>query len=455
MTLSYCWGGEAEHHFKTTKEHYDGFKRGIDYASLPLTHREAILTTLFLGVRFLWIDSMCIIQDDAHDWEAEAARMSSVYANSLLTLAATSSSGPQEGLLNPYQSGFHTVLDGDKVMLRMETHQTIDTPSAPLNTRGWTLQETVLSPRSVCFGKDQWLWRCASRHATEDGFVDEDSSHGGGGFGLIQMASIAREGAGADGRAYFRHWYALAANYSRRGLTFRRDKLGAIAGLAGAFTKHTGCTYVAGLWAEDIAVGLMWNATSRGVTREAGAIPSWSWTSVDGEVMPPHLRGPSVSAPLLTLASIEQQWDGVPLSSRLLVAQLTVEGSLIQATLGQQSMTQKLRHHLTTGPGSEPESEEIIGEAFLDSSLAADGQPISVWCLRAFSVLASDGKPENYVLLLVPAQQEEQQDSDGGPRAYQRLGTGVIWEKGRRATSEASEGRDTFAEARTARVVLV
>lgn len=441
-TLSYCWGADPKHHFITTKQNLDEHKRGIDFSSLPLTQRETILATLILGVRYIWIDSLCIVQDSAEDWQIEAAKMRSVYSNSLLTLAATSAKSPEDGLLNPFQAAKCVSVHGETVMIRFETHETIDKASEPLNTRGWTLQEAVLSPRVVCFGSEQWLWKCPSRYATEDGLIDRPQLAQ---ESLNQWAGIARQGSGDDGNNYFRHWYRLVSNYSKRALTFQSDKLKAIAGLADTFARHTGYQYVAGLWVEDLATGLMWTSTSRGVARDAGSIPTWSWISVEGEVI--ALGFPRASAPKIELLNVEQQWEGVPLSSNLKAARLTVKGPMIQATLGKRSMTQMLRFHLNPAPGS----EEILGEVFLDNTMPIEEEVSTIWCLFVHSVKDTAEEQEHFVLVLVPVSGETASD---GIKTYRRIGIAVIWNKSRMSDGEG-KGNDTFAGASEASVVLV
>lgn len=104
--------------------------------------------------------------------------MSAIYANAELTLAATAYHNPQGGLLESLQCARFVPIDDDDdvAVIRMQTHMDVDSPSEPLNTRAWTLQEAVLSRRIVSFCSDQWLWKCASRYATEDGLEDRPST---------------------------------------------------------------------------------------------------------------------------------------------------------------------------------------------------------------------------------------------------------------------------------------
>lgn len=439
IALSYCWGTDTQYHFKTTQGNLDEHKQGINFDTLPLTQREAILASLFLGIRYLWIDAMCIIQDSAADWEVEAAGMRSVYSNAVLTLAATFSHGPKDGLLNPLQGACCVSIHDESVMIRMETHRDIDASSEPLNTRAWTLQEAVLSPRMVSFGSEQWLWKCPSRYATEDGLLDGPQSVK---EGSPQWASILAASADDDG-AYLKHWYQLVSNYSRRELTYQSDKLKAIAGLADIFAKQTGYQYVTGLWVEDIARGLMWQSTSRGVRRVRGPVPSWSWASVDGVVLIQDFSGSHSS---LSLLKVEEEWEGEALTSPLKSARLTVSAPSIQVSLGTQSLTQKLRYRLV----NPDRPEEILGEAFLDSLEPVERGLTEIWCLEVFLVTSSTDESERFVLLLVPSRHE---DNCSGASKYSRIGIGVIWTKSRFNGSE--EGCDIFQGAATTDMILV
>jgi hypothetical protein len=95
LTLSYCWG-KAQIITTTTETKQERMKE-ISWSSLSKTFRDAVIVSRHLGFRYLWIDSLCIIQDDKQDWEREAARMALIYKGSQLTIAVTSSKDGSEG----------------------------------------------------------------------------------------------------------------------------------------------------------------------------------------------------------------------------------------------------------------------------------------------------------------------------------------------------------------------
>lgn len=97
LTLSHCWGKSSEDLLTTTKETYEERKAGISISSLPPNFRDAVILTRLLGVRYLWIDALCIIQGSVEDFEAEGLKMGSIYGNSLCCIVATSASSCSEG----------------------------------------------------------------------------------------------------------------------------------------------------------------------------------------------------------------------------------------------------------------------------------------------------------------------------------------------------------------------
>ena len=160
VTLSYCWGDNVGH-FTTTRATASARKDGIIISELPKTFRDAIIMARALKVRYLWIDSLCICQDDHKDWERESARMAAVYTNAYLTLAATGSRDCNTGLFHesslgpfvplPYQTpdGVHASVWTYALQLRPEvvTPRYVDMDREPLSQRGWAFQERVLSRR--------------------------------------------------------------------------------------------------------------------------------------------------------------------------------------------------------------------------------------------------------------------------------------------------------------------
>ncbi|KAK3331307.1 heterokaryon incompatibility protein-domain-containing protein, partial [Apodospora peruviana] len=146
VALSYCWGDSQ---FKTVKSTITTFMRdGLEAAQLPVTFQDAITVVLGLGYEHLWIDALCIVQDDRDDWINESRRMGATYGHAVCTLHAVDSASADGGLI-PRDS-------------------TLALPGV-LNTRGWATQETALSPRSLMFGLDGVKWECRESAGCTEG----------------------------------------------------------------------------------------------------------------------------------------------------------------------------------------------------------------------------------------------------------------------------------------------
>ncbi|KAL8771546.1 MAG: hypothetical protein Q9209_002988 [Squamulea sp. 1 TL-2023] len=174
LTLSHKWGGASV--FKLTKATIESLRQGVDTIDLPLTFQHAIFITRKLEYRYLWIDSLCIIQDDPSDWAFESKTMSRIYSNSVLTLAALwgddSNSGcfvernplaTEDCRIGQWEHGNVFVRSGDR-----KRGQSLDlVQPKPLLQRAWVLQERFLSPRTLFYGPWELLWECGERAASE------------------------------------------------------------------------------------------------------------------------------------------------------------------------------------------------------------------------------------------------------------------------------------------------
>jgi hypothetical protein len=278
MTLSHCWGKLSI--FTLNKTNFEALQNLIPVDQLPKTFQDAILITRKMGHKFLWIDSLCILQDDLEDWEREAAKMASVYAFSSLNIAATAATDGRVGcffdrdVARVQRCRVKALVDGrEKVYDCVEDSWDRDIEQAPLNSRGWVLQEQVLAPRTIHFAASQLYWSCNNNRANEalpdglpwyDGFQKEIGGH------------------------YF--WERLVNLYSNRLLTKEEDKLVAISGLARWQQRLSQDEYLAGLWKKQFVRQLVWNVSreqehslvpSRPKVYRA---PSWSWASIDGSL---------------------------------------------------------------------------------------------------------------------------------------------------------------------------
>lgn len=241
-TLSHRWGQYIP--TKLLTENHSSFLQGIELADLPKTFREAIEVTRKLGVPYLWIDSLCIVQDSAEDWAIEASKMYCVYRNSFLNLVGAASMDATGGLFytrNPLSivpCAVKLALGADdKYAVSEYSPETVGSAKLDILNRAWVLQELVATPRALLFGKEELHWYCRELNATET-FPERHGSEG-------LVASLHDKGDLWRWKA----WSELIHEYSSKELTVFSDKLVAVAGLASDLGRgwNTG-RYLAGLW---------------------------------------------------------------------------------------------------------------------------------------------------------------------------------------------------------------
>jgi len=294
MTLSHCWGGEQP--LITTTSTLEEHCRGIPMESFPELYRDAVQVTRRLGIQYLWIDSLCILQDCKDDWSEEAAKMGDIYRHSYLTLYALSSPDCHHGMLVPR----------DGALVAAAAHGTINSnnhertkesvfQTAPLYKRAWALQERLLSPRLLYYSDGEMFWECLAHTAREGNHrtaMRKATPYRYESFECPQVRDpLVRP---LDDNPSFpvsppSDWQIIVSEYSRCRLTYRSDKLPALSGLASMFQRNTGYTYVAGMWIENLGYELLWycpieqDAEQQDPGTDDGALsnPSWSWISTD------------------------------------------------------------------------------------------------------------------------------------------------------------------------------
>lgn len=155
-------------------DNYHSLLEGFRLVDLPKTFQDAIMTTRKLGISFLWIDSLCIIQDSTRDWSAESSKMGQIYANSWLNLAAAAAKDSTEGLFfqrSPLQIAPCRIKAGRAGFTRyvksIYTPENADSDQMILYTRAWVFQEWLLAPRALVFSKNELLWECSGLNASE------------------------------------------------------------------------------------------------------------------------------------------------------------------------------------------------------------------------------------------------------------------------------------------------
>ncbi|KAJ4420320.1 hypothetical protein N0V82_004419 [Gnomoniopsis sp. IMI 355080] len=329
MALSYCWGppDKAKYQLMTEIPTLDARLREIPFTTLPRLLQDSVRLCRALGVRYIWIDSLCIIQDDKADWEREAEQMGNFYANAYFTICAAQGdscldsflerkvpprvvSVPFTLSLNPSISGLFSMFVSQEQPIRRDLwggvklssflspdssypdpywfaegvcHNSykfdLEDAGDSWNSRGWTFQEAKLSPRALLFGQTM-VHLCIdgelleSEDALSDGSYDAPSG----------LETKCNEHRGITKR---QSWQSLIREYSARSLTYQRDILPALSALAQLWAAETGSTYLAGLFSDNLHHGLLWahhgmRTPSSFLDPGPGAqytAPSWSWAS--------------------------------------------------------------------------------------------------------------------------------------------------------------------------------
>jgi len=277
--LSYCWGRQQDFTttVKTLHERIQGF--GVDV--LPKTISDAIIVAQRLDIQYLWVDSLCIIQDSAPDKIREISKMGDTYRKATVTIAAASARGVTEGFL------FDRLPDDPSLpfYLSHSTSGTIsfstvansDGRNDPLSTRGWAFQEFVLSPRVILFDKFQATWHCSENLCKE--VVPSYLRYNVG--PRLTYSYVKRNGQTASDAD---SWRSIIRDYASSDLTFFEDRLTAISGVVKDLAKVWRDDYLAGFWRNSLVHLLSWKRkTDKYINfqhlRSKGRIgsPSWSW----------------------------------------------------------------------------------------------------------------------------------------------------------------------------------
>jgi hypothetical protein len=319
IALSHAWGTLS--FATTTTSNLQQHCVNITWASLTKTFQDAISVTRGLGIRYIWIDSLCIIQDSASDWKAEAKDMANVYTNSYVTLAAMSAAESSEGLfklrynlddnnsqeyvneheikrsdrLSQYSIYARRATKYSHVFLLSLDYKGGHKDLAPLHYRAWALQERILSPRTLHFSFDEMVWECRAGIDCECGFGASSSGRAlsAGPVGLnifnelfsnsqsptLQISDEAHT-AGYE-EELFSAWYGLVEYYMALSITFPSDRLPALRGMTELLEEKLRWTFLEGIWVEDCVPGLLWSRNWLRSCRRNEAAPSWSWASID------------------------------------------------------------------------------------------------------------------------------------------------------------------------------
>ncbi|KAH7061925.1 heterokaryon incompatibility protein-domain-containing protein [Paraphoma chrysanthemicola] len=352
--LSHCWGGVVP--LRTTSDNLYCFQHtGMPWHSLPKTFQHAIDLVRRLGVRYLWIDSLCIVQDDLQDWRHEGSRMSEIYSGAYFTIAASNAQSSEAGLYqdltehkrpkgtkshvfpHPNQSGsFYEVLSFERLAPNFFMEAKFAGNELPLQQRAWAFQERLLSPRTLHFADNMLHWECLSASMNEfnmSDLVPTDAID----FRLPTSSPTSKH-SGAQVQTSMqaiKMWHRIVSCFTSCELTYQKDKLPALQGVARRLQDERSSAYFAGLWEDSIWYDALWyvlepeRATSSGYRA-----PSWSWASREGEV---HYVPNKFLAPTATVVNVATIPAGDDPMGEILDGLLTIRGPCLPAILEHKS----------------------------------------------------------------------------------------------------------------------
>jgi hypothetical protein len=494
-TLSYSWGEGPQWPWgphRIARESIDAMVRqGLCRKKLPKTISEAVCVTEKLGLRFLWVDALCILQDNK-DFVIESLKMATIYAQALVNISAGHGTDSAAGLFNRCSRSQHHNfsvcipvdfhLDGKFSRLyfcqRRESKPRWNDPAlpaslnvepdayraevdrGPLAQRAWVCQERICSPRTIHFGATQLFWQCNQALRSEDNLGTVETKEPSW-YPIDQWKSLffpmdfesfttvknpitgeyqysTVEDFTDDWRsAIVKVWTEdiIPKHYSHRALTKHSDKLLAIAGLAKRiWQKDASMRYVAGLWLDSsLPENLLWYASPGNRRITPYVAPSWSWASLVGRVTYHYSR--HLGDNTISRCDVIDCWvatsDKTDQFSRVLDARLVLETTSLQGKAYQEGPKRKGANLVLDGLSELPVR---YCYAYLDDEREDDLQ-VQALLLRA------DLESERWEVLLV-------RPVGGASQEFMRVGIGFI-------TLDGREHGRTFPDLERKRWILV
>ena len=289
IALSYVWGEGKPYTTKLSNimlhRNHGGLERNLE--ELPRVFHDAFNLVRCLGVRYVWIDSLCIVQDSSRSWGLNSRVMDLIYGNAVLTICAADgvdSSTPLKAMHPKAHDARQISLHcAPGVQLMVSRPPEIGIRASKWNTRAWTFQERILSKRCLIFTEGRVYFQCLSTGMSEDIFADRE----GAGWSLDLVNAPLQMLRELNRRAFWVYTSCVAL-YTARTLTKRKDILAAFNGISNLMEKTMQASFIFGLPSSHFDLALLWepqSALERRVPKtdqeraEYGGMqfPSWSW----------------------------------------------------------------------------------------------------------------------------------------------------------------------------------
>ncbi|KAI0533551.1 HET-domain-containing protein [Xylaria digitata] len=298
--LSHVWGDlNASPPLRLLSSNLHHLKNGIQESELPKTFADAAHVCVRLGIQYLWVDSLCIMQDSRDDWREQAALMHLVYSHALITIVATSATSCHDGFLErnidsvPMAKVAYSLSAGDRQSASDDRRYMIvydyDNPldiwrmhainGSKWNTRAWTMQERSLSTRMVHFCRNKMFFECRGCLQSEENEPLQESDK--------VNSTLWPRSPDTSYEELLRRWELFIDEYMLRSLTVSTDRLPAIQSVAEEMAAATGQKYIqfAGMWQSNLRNELLWCVIFGEAKRpDTWRAPSWSWAAVEGPI---------------------------------------------------------------------------------------------------------------------------------------------------------------------------
>ena len=458
--LSYCWGTTQPSALRNANiSTY--LADGIRLETLPQSIKDAVEVTRKLQLRYLWVDALCIVQDDEHAKLVEIGKMDSIYRRAYITISASCAKTCLEGFLQdrePAKDDFGVAIscpNGETGVIRMDPghysrrHHEFE---HPLEKRAWAFQEQFMSRRLLVFNKHQIVWGCVEKRGQDDGKEDQQRMFGH----RFSSRTISSPTAG--------DWVSVVYQFSSKSLTDPMDKLPSISSIAEYFSKHKLGRYLAGLWEEKLPAWLCWSPHSERSTAIERPFewraPSWSFFSVDGVIIYRHsisnrygkFSGPMIKMEDCTITPISESAPFAKLSA----AELRIRGPLTEVRIARPRYGRFKSDRPKRAFGLllyvEGDSERRFGDVTFDTLETSSelqylltvhsnhgelsvGCTTQLWCLPCLYSKSQTTRTTTYSTGLITKETETEWDFSGLILArlpngkYHRIGLFSIWQE--------------------------
>jgi len=439
LVLTHMWGG-IDIPCKTMNNKISLYQDiGIDFNVLPKTFQDAVRITAATGFQYLWIDSLCIIQDDEGDWQRESAKMAAIFHAGTITLSATSSKNCYGGCGLTMKNGpvmrFRNISGRGPDFVARETPGFGQSPTivinnelrhAPVTTRAWILQEKMLSCRILHTMDSQFVWQCRSAAGSEDGIAEIENQQRSAPIvaGWEHPDKLIPQGSPSLDKCEFnRRWWITVSDYSNRHLTKPKDRYAAMAGVIQMHQELSGDTSVLGLWKHDLALHLSWDAYRprkliEPLREPATRRPSWTWMSFQhGSVaIWPPIEWEDLRRKGRRLGDL-----GIVYQAQILNISITWSGQPL--TSDPNGSTIRIRGIFLRMPRPKPVRDGVISPLHLDPGISEENGEYDTLALAAYVRSAAlINQPPFITTTYLVIKRMELNNHEGNQDKYMRIG---------------------------------